>query len=127
MRLPPLRERMTDIKLIVQKLCRTLASTCTIDSSAMEKILSHDWPGNVRELRNVLARAYVLSGGSIESKHIEIFGTEMNPLDASEEDQSVYLEKIFHRCGGNRSKMARELGIPRTTLLYKLKKVGLMD
>ena len=53
--------------------------------------------------------------------------TEMNPLDASEEDQSVYLEKIFHRCGGNRSKMARELGIPRTTLLYKLKKVGLMD
>ncbi len=126
-RLPPLRERMSDVKPLVLQICRTLDGNCIVQPGAMGKILGHDWPGNVRELRNVLSRAFVLSGGTIQSEHIEIFGTEINPLVPFEDEQSDYLEKIFHRCGGNRSKMARELGIPRTTLLYKLKKAGLID
>jgi DNA-binding NtrC family response regulator len=126
-RLPPLRERMSDVKPLVLQICRTLDGNCIVQPGAMGKILGHDWPGNVRELRNVLSRAFVLSGGTIQSEHIEIFGTEINPLFPFEDEQSDYLEKIFHRCGGNRSKMARELGIPRTTLLYKLKKAGLIE
>ena len=86
----------------------------------------YPWPGNVRELRNVLSRAFVLSGGDIQTEHIEVFShTFSQELEPELLDNRAFLERALLRCDGNKSKTARELGIPRTTLVYKMKKYGL--
>ena len=106
----------------------------------MDVLLAHTWPGNARELRNVLTRAYVMGGARITPGAL-VF----NPLDAAaagavesrpalpsarnaieEAERDVVLE-AYRRCGQNRAQTARELGIPRSTLLYKLRRWGIDD
>ena len=86
----------------------------------------YPWPGNVRELRNVLSRAFVLSGGQIQAEHIEVFSHTLSQgVDPELMDNRAFLERTLLQYDGNKSKVARELGIPRTTLVYKMKKYGL--
>ena len=72
--LPPLRERLEDLPLLVERLLRDLsrevpdAPPLTIAKSALEALSGHDWPGNVRELRNVLARAAYITRAAGESE-----------------------------------------------------------
>ena len=124
---PPLRERVLDIEPLTEHLLQILAPTCTITEDALRKLKMHDWPGNVRELRNVLTRAFVLGAGEIDAEHIEIYtGVQPTPMSIDGHDEGDFLKRIFKQCGGNKSKMSRELGIPRTTLLYKLRRFNLI-
>jgi DNA-binding NtrC family response regulator len=124
--LPPLRERKADIVRIADHICATLSSKCTMSDRVKNMLWDYAWPGNVRELRNVLSRAFVLSGGAIEPEHIEVFSHVFSQgLEPELLDNRAFLERALLRCDGNKSKTARELGIPRTTLVYKMQKYGL--
>lgn len=125
--LPPLRERQADIIRIAEHICTGLGRNCTMSERVRNMLWDYPWPGNVRELRNVLSRAFVLSGGPIKAEHIEVFSHTFSPeVEPELFDNRAFLERVLMRSDGNKSKAARELGIPRTTLVYKMKKYGLI-
>lgn len=137
-RLPALHERREDIPVIARAVARRIHPDMYIDDDAMEALKSHDWPGNARELRNVLTRAFVLTG-----PHVELESLLFNPLDAPvarvrapglvgerpmpalDQAERTLLEGALSRSGQNRSAAAKDLGIPRSSLIYKLKRFGL--
>ena len=145
--LPPLRERRTDIPLLLDHFNRTLAATHGLEPliysrAAIETLCAYDWPGNVRELRNLCERLLVLLQGhpEVEPGNLpeEIRGAAGPVRSAGGEPvrlpkEGVRLEEVeisllrqaLERTGGNRSAAARLLGISRDTLLYRLRKYAL--
>jgi len=126
--LPPLRERRSDIPLLVGHFLRRTAlelgrPTCAITKEAMATLISHDWPGNVRELQNTLARAVVLSRGStITSEDISVVGAYSEQVTPAAEDRSLsevqkrHVQRVLDETRGNKSEAARILGISRPRL-----------
>jgi two-component system, NtrC family, response regulator HydG len=130
--IPPLRERIDDLVGLSVLLCRALDPTAHVTEAALDVLNRHNWPGNVRELRNVLTRAYVLGGpridvGSLSFHQIAPATTiAESPVGHSLDDQErAYIETVLKRHNDNRSAAARELGVARSTLHYKLKKYGI--
>jgi len=140
--IPPLRERMGDIQLLLNHFLRYFAQDhklppCTLSKSALSRLQEHPWPGNVRELRNVCERlSILLAGRVIEEKNLphEI----LNPPSDQKggfilPEGGIELEKVevdlitqaLARTNGNRSRAARLLGISRDTLLYRMQKYGI--
>jgi len=80
--LPPLRERMDDIPLLVEHFVekhryKPGAGPSKVSQAAMDKLMTHDWPGNVRELENLVERATVMAQGNvITDEHINFYGSE---------------------------------------------------
>jgi len=130
-RLPPLSERIDDVPLIARTLLSANHPDGAITDAAIRALQDYTWPGNVRELRNVLTRAYVLAGPTIEANDLSFNPMVFDPPDkpASTPQRSkldrITLQAALDRTGGNRTRAAAELGIPRSTLLYKMKKLGL--
>ncbi len=128
--LPSLRERAEDVPTIAETLARRIHPAVRITPEAMAVLQAYRWPGNVRELRNVLTRAYVMGGPLIEPDALE-FQAQEAPISSSknqlEEAEREVVEDAMRRCGKNKSQVARMLGIPRTTLVYKLQRWGLED
>jgi DNA-binding NtrC family response regulator len=128
---PPLRDRMEDIPLLVEGLCHRLHPALRVEAAAMERLSAHCWPGNVRELRNVLTRAWVLGGNPIRAAHLTISPVvaaqppPMEAYDPAPEEERARLVDVLQQVGENRSAAARALGIPRTSLHYRLKRHGL--
>jgi len=138
--LPPLRERMRDIPVLIDRiltrLSRQLSHPIVLEPGAKELLTKYHWPGNVRELEAVLGRAAVQSGrvGVIGPlllpSHIQNTGnqtqTEMvlkiDPLYKVERD--VILQAA-QACRGNVSAMAKALGIGRTTVWRRLKEMSI--
>jgi len=128
--LPPLRERIEDIPLLVEHILRRLGHKEGIEDDALKKLMSYDWPGNVRELENVLERAMILSGrGIIKEEHVvlkQIKEKEDIPKGMSlEELEKKLIIKALQESGGNRKKAAELLGISRKMLYTRLKKYKL--
>ncbi len=139
--IPPLRERKSDIPLLVEHFIKkynkyTNKKFAGIEDEAMEMLLNHSWPGNVRELENVIERAIVLGEEPIIRKK-DIFislkiedkdGVKMEGLKTSiEEDERRAIEKAIEEAKGNITKASSSLGLKRTTLYYKMKKYGLLS
>ena len=132
--LPPLRDRLGDLELLCQTLCRNLHPDASVRPDALEVLRRHEWPGNVRELRNVLTRAYVLGGPKIGVDFLSFhdLGARRKPAapapstNTLDDAERGYIVDVMQRHGDNRSTAARELGIARSTLQYKLKKYGMM-
>jgi DNA-binding NtrC family response regulator len=130
--LPPLRQRLEDIPLIVARFIAEDAPGVTIGAEAQALLVEYDWPGNVRELRNVIRRAVSLLGGErvISAQHlgIEPAGSErfhegkQALVDAWEAD---YLKRLLVRTGGNMSRAARIAGLERAYLYRLVRKHGL--
>ncbi|MEZ6194190.1 MAG: sigma 54-interacting transcriptional regulator [Planctomycetota bacterium] len=120
---PPLRERIADLPLLVETLARrTERQPPAFDASALEVLERHVWPGNVRELRNLLDRLAVLApdGATIGPEMLppEIRrGGELPPT--LEEARLAAARRAMEFTGGNKLEAARLLGVSRTTL-YKL-------
>ena len=134
-RLPALRERREDIPLIAATVAKRIHPEMQIEPEALAALKAHDWPGNARELRNVLTRAYVLTG-----KIVTFDSLMFNPLDAApgrvrlvaeraasaiDHAERGVLQGVLAKHGDNRTAAAKELGIPRSSLLYKLKRFGI--
>ncbi len=131
-RLPPLRERPEDMPLLAEVIAERIHRNIRITPDAMAVLRAHNWPGNARELRNVLTRAFVLTGPVIDVDALVFNPLEMDPLAAGESSTRSVIEDAerdivldaLKKCGQNRSQAAKMLGVPRSSLLYKLRKWG---
>jgi two-component system, NtrC family, response regulator HydG len=132
-RMPALRERRGDIGLLARTLLKRGHPGATLTPAAIEHLTQYDWPGNVREMRNVLTRAIVMGGDEVDRADIQFnpweFGdpkprksVSRSAADAAERAQ---LSEALEAHNGNRTKAARALGMPRSSLLYKIKRHGL--
>ncbi len=129
---PPLRERRDDIPLLAAHFLDGLARELgrrppRLSAATLAKLRDYDWPGNVRELRNVLERSFVLANGD----QLEVDIERAQPSLASDELSAVsraHILRVLEDCrwviAGPRGAAAR-LGIKRTTLNARLKKLGI--
>src|SRR5690606_2130546 len=123
-RMPPLRDHAEDIGPIARELLRRHHPDAVISDSAVAALEAYAWPGNVRELRNVLTRAYVLNGPHITAGNLVFhpwaFDGASPDLPDVDEAERRRVQQALTEAEGNRSKAARALGIPRSSLLYKM-------
>jgi DNA-binding NtrC family response regulator len=134
--IPALRERSEDLPLIVDHLLTRLThdigtTTLQISPEAMRALQSYSWPGNIRELRNVLERAVLLSGNRLLKErdlHIDLQheapDSENNSDKTLDQVERQYILEILDQEGGRVEIAAKKLGIPRSSLYYKLKQYG---
>ena len=135
--LPALRERSVDIPMLVryftQKFARRMNRRIeTIPTEAMEALTRYAWPGNVRELENLIERAVILSRGTtLEIPLAELraaspeAATPITLEDAERDHIRRVLEQANGVVGGSNGAAAR-LGMKRTTLQSKMKKLGIV-
>jgi formate hydrogenlyase transcriptional activator len=134
-RVAPLRERREDIPLLVRRFAddfgRAMGKTIeAIPQGTMDALQQLPWPGNVRELRNLIERAVILSTGPVLTVSLPVDGgaaAEDGPLTL-EEVERRHLIEILTRTGwhiSGDSGAAALLGVKRTTLQSKLKKLGI--
>jgi DNA-binding NtrC family response regulator len=138
--LPPLRERRTDIPLLVEHFLDKYASgreKREMSEGALKILIAYDWPGNVRELESAIERALLLAEG-------DVIGPEdlppavragvaapRGPIDLEIPDTGIDLEgverslilKALQKASGNVTRAARLLGLSRRTLQYRLEKM----
>ena len=132
--LPPLRERSEDIPLLakhfVQKFAQRMNKEVNrISEDVLYVLRRHDWPGNVRELQNVLERAVIMaSGPELCLSHLELrTNTPSSARTLADANREHIIEVLRQSCGvvGGRGGAAKRLDIARTTLLYKMQKLGI--
>ncbi len=139
----PLRERISDIPLLVDhfidKVCaREGIEPKVLSSSALDRLTSYHWPGNVRQLEHAIEMAVTLAGNrsrlylgdfSLPSPRtvrapepdIRVPAAGVNFEEVTARVEKLLLEEALRACGGNKAKAANILGMKRTTLLYKTK------
>ena len=153
--LTPLRSRREDLRPLAEHFLRKYGqrnrrAATSMTAEAMIKIERYDWPGNVRELENVVERAAILArGDEIRADHL-LFQSDavdasqqtattagLTTTAASSASSGVSLSRrldaierrelmaALEKHGGNKAEVARALGIQRTTLYYRLKKLGI--
>src|ERR1700691_2968414 len=135
-RVPPLRERPEDIPLLVRYFSKKYALRMqkrieSIPAAAMRKLTRWHWPGNVRELQNLVERAVILTRSStlaISVPELANSGANLAPARARNFDEQDRIVRILKetkgRVGGPNGAAAR-LGLKRTTLLTRMKKMGI--
>jgi transcriptional regulator with PAS, ATPase and Fis domain len=137
--LPPLRRRKEDIPLLVEqfierfnRLQRKAIRGITIE--ALSLLMAHDWPGNVRELENIIERSFILCNeGFIEISHLpDELTSHSAPIPVSSDIDAAhdYLDAqsilaSLKRNNYNRLAAAKELGMHKTTLFRRIKKLGI--
>lgn len=136
-KLPPLRDRKSDIPLLVNSFLEKFSDLQrpirTISEDAMRRLMAYDWPGNVRELENAVERAVALGSGPI--LHIGDLPSnlqqnsnekplESNELTTIEEMERRFILRALRETNGDKLAAARLLGIGKTTLYRKLKQYG---
>ncbi|RLC03182.1 MAG: Fis family transcriptional regulator [Deltaproteobacteria bacterium] len=139
LKLPPLRQRMEDLPLLVEHFITSLnkirgKSVSGIDKAALGILMAHDYPGNIRELENIIEHAFVLcSKGDIAPEHLPSSLTRASLIEIEDNDNEspfplkvaeievikAYLKKNNY----DRSATAKALGIHKTTLFRKIDKL----
>ncbi|HYV37352.1 MAG TPA: sigma-54-dependent Fis family transcriptional regulator, partial [Gemmataceae bacterium] len=153
--MPPLRDRWEDIPELAQHFLKQTAERCKkpitqIDDDALAILKAYHWPGNIRQLENVMERAVVVAetstltasdlpddvaraveadGVGLENGNGDRYAEASNGLrrDKSERErrEREQLTRALQTTGGNKAEAARALGLARSTLVSKLKKLGL--
>lgn len=143
--LPPLRDRIGDIPLLVEHFLDKYSNEAGkevlgIHEEAMKMLLRYNWPGNVRELENVIERAVILAKGSSVTlgdlpkplqmardrrARPQVKGIRRSLKQSLEEPERQIILNVLKRTNWNRKRAAQVLGINRTTLYNKIKKFGL--
>jgi formate hydrogenlyase transcriptional activator len=134
-RIPPLRERPEDIPLLVrsftQRYGRRMSKDIqTIPASTMKKLIAWHWPGNIRELENFVERSVILTPGTVlqvpldeltHSKRAPFAGTR----ELGEREEILRVLKATNGRVAGIDGAAERLGLPRTTLISRMKKLGI--
>jgi formate hydrogenlyase transcriptional activator len=140
--LPPLRERPEDIRLLVHHFAMDYADRMqkpitAISEEFMADLKRHSWPGNVRELQNCIERSVILSTGAVLSGSLPEFartahdGPEWPKVPAratlEQAERSHILQTLLQTEGvvGGANGAAARLGLPRTTLISKMRRLGI--
>jgi DNA-binding NtrC family response regulator len=137
--LPPLRDRRTDIPLLVEHFIAKYAGgrPRSMSEQALKILMAYDWPGNVRELESVIERALILGEGSailpadLPASVRAGIATARGTMDFDIPDSGIDLEglerslmlKALEKASGNVTKAARLLGLSRRTLQYRMGKL----
>jgi two-component system, NtrC family, nitrogen regulation response regulator NtrX len=144
--LEPLRNRTSDIPLLVSYFSKKIASTYNLKEFEIDTdnsyLINYDWPGNIRELRNLIERIAILSPDTKDKisniikeslKTPDNFATKAeNPLsvplkEARENFEKEYLSTQLKKFNGNISKTADFIGMERSALHRKLKSLGIKE
>ena len=137
--LPPLRSRKEDIPLLadqfIARFNRLQAKSIRgLNAEVISLLMAHDWPGNIRELENMIERAFILRhDGFIDMADLpaELTASVVSPAGTTgiravrAQVDAQAIRAALERNGGNRAAAARELGIHKTTLFRKMKKLGI--
>jgi formate hydrogenlyase transcriptional activator len=132
--LPPLRERPEDIRLLVHHFAMGYAARMgrrftSISEGFMEGLAQHTWPGNIRELQNFVERSAILSTGAVLSGSLpEPIPTDSSKSNALVEAQRALILQVLEQAEGvvgGRNGAAARLGMRRTTLIYKMQRLGI--
>jgi transcriptional regulator with PAS, ATPase and Fis domain len=137
--LPPLRRRKEDIPLLSEHFVKRFNKIQEkriegVAPEALSLLMAHDWPGNVRELENIIERSFILcQKGLIDIAHFpeELTATRtfiqdgLSIRSAHDLIDAQAIRAALERNRFNRTAAARELGIHKTTLFRKIKKLGL--
>ncbi|WP_134701100.1 sigma-54-dependent Fis family transcriptional regulator [Ammoniphilus sp. YIM 78166] len=139
--IPPLRDRLEDVKLLLQESLKRnnekYGKNCMLDPNAYNALLHYSWPGNVRELENLMERLVLITDGLIEPKHLPYpvnewenwsvedeteQGMDHIPTlqEAIEEVEKKWLFRAYRHCKTTRE-MAKYLGISQPSVVRKLK------
>jgi two-component system response regulator HydG len=136
--LPPLRERIDDLHLLVTHFIKRFndkfdREILTVSDNVMDVFRAYDWPGNIRELEHVIERAMILCTSNIISvndlpdavlhvpRHVTTVTSEVNVPPSSETTRRpLTIEEALAKAGGNKTRAAKLLGISRWTLYRKL-------
>ncbi|HZN55688.1 MAG TPA: sigma 54-interacting transcriptional regulator [Candidatus Polarisedimenticolaceae bacterium] len=146
--LPPLRERLEDIPLLVDHFLEAIAAEeggakREVDPAVFTRLAAHPWPGNVRELQHHVQRIAAFTRGSTFTlRDVERYG-DLRPaapasaplaasppsgeVDSLEELERKQIKVALEAAGGNKTRAAEILGINRVTLFRKLKRLALED
>lgn len=135
-RVPPLRERVDDIPLLLDYFLQRYASKykrqgMKADKSVITKLKKYAWPGNIRELQHAVERAIILNDGKvIQSAELLISGGNIipkkdQPALTLDEMEKQFIQQSLNDHEGNVSTTARTLGMTRTALYRRMKKHGL--
>ena len=137
--LPPLRERLEDVPLLVEHFRQQLRQRsgkeiAGLTRETMKIFLDYPWPGNVRELQGALEYAFVVAeNGLIAPGHLP---PKLSSLELSREtppetaaartaDEKTALVNALRQAGGNQSQAAALLGVSRVTVWHRMKKYGI--
>ena len=133
--IPPLRERREDIPLLVEHFISRAAVDLRLAKPELSDdvtalLISHDWPGNIRELQNVVERMVLMSDGQVIDVSIlppEIAGDDAQAGDDAGDSslwgyEKAMIIKALKNNNWNQTRAARELGISRDNLRYRVKK-----
>jgi PAS domain S-box-containing protein len=138
--LPPLREHVEDIPILVQHFIRRFNALqgrriAGVSESAMARLLAHHYPGNVRELENAIEHAFVICAGPIidtadlPSQFVSVRppalprpAAELGPLETAE---AAAIREALESASGHRGAAAHRLGVSRNTLWRKMRRYGI--
>jgi DNA-binding NtrC family response regulator len=126
LRVPPLRERPGDVRLLAEAFLRRSSSRVHLTEEALAALEAYPWPGNVRELANTVEAASILSTepeiglAALPERILAASGRKKPPVTLAEVERAAIVAAL-ERHGGNRTRAAEELGIDRKTLAAKLK------
>ena len=139
--LPPLRDRPEDIRSLVHHFAMDYAARMrkritAVSEEFMTALVRHSWPGNIRELQNFIERSVILSTGVVlhgsrpELTHLaerSKWSKSCAPVTLEQAESSHILQTLQQTEGvvGGRNGAAARLGLPRTTLISKMKRLGI--
>jgi formate hydrogenlyase transcriptional activator len=133
--IPALRDRVDDIRLLVHHFtthyaARIRKSITAVSEEFMENMVRHSWPGNVRELQNVIERSVILSEGPVLNGLLPELTDNLKVSGRGtlqDAERACILQALQHTEGvvGGRDGAAARLGLPRTTLMAKMKRLGI--
>lgn len=132
-KIPPLRERKSDIAPLVSHFIRKLSPRVKdgvkgVSKEGLRAMMDYSWPGNVRELENAVEHGLIMAASSlIMPCDLPDFGGHHAPLSTLDETEKHLLIKAIKDAGGVKGRAAKALGIPRSSLYSKLKKFNLLQ
>ncbi len=131
--LPPLRERVDDIPMLVWQFAREFAQSIgnrieRIDASTMQRLQAYAWPGNIRELRNVIERAMILCRDGMLEVSLPAAPAHATLPASGQMAERHRMEALLRECGWRirgEGGAAQRLGLKPTTLEWRLRKLGI--
>ena len=142
--LPPLRDRLDDIPMLVEHFLRKKSSQLNkelprVSESATQELMNYSWPGNVRELENVIERAVVLCEreeiglndlpillGDPGRTTLRLLQEDLPLVEALEDLERQLIARALEKSGGVKTEAARILGLKTSALYYKLEKYNMI-
>jgi PAS domain S-box-containing protein len=143
-KMPPLRERKEDIPLLVNHFVEKCSlkipnkqKIIEVTATALSSLMDHDWPGNIRELENAIEHAYIRSKtnridndalpNSITGNNLKEIPANISGKIEGEEMEKLQIKALLEKYSGNKTRIAKDLGLSRTTLWRRFKKHNLPE